>query len=169
MPLSSDPRRRRRQLANLKRGENPAAAGNRHHVTHGGYAAVVAERLETKQREVFDALAADAPLRDHDGELPRHDTVAVTMLAKALCRLEDVETHLTQRGLLDDDGNQRPAVDLERRLRAEIGDWVDALGMTPRSRAKLGLDVARATGFDLAQHWAQDDDGDVIDGGEAAA
>lgn len=168
MPLSSDPRRRRRQLANLKRGENPADRGNRHHVTHGGYAAVVAGRLEAKQREVFDALAADAPLRDAVGELPRHDTVAVTMLAKALCRLEDVERHLTQRGLVDDDGNDRPAVDLERRLRGEVADWVDALGMTPRSRARLGLDLTRAQHFDLAQHWAQGDEADVIDGDEAA-
>jgi hypothetical protein len=30
---------------------------------------------------------------------------------------------------------------------------LDALGMTPRSRAKLGLDVQR--GFDLAKHWAE--------------
>lgn len=174
MPLSSDPRRRGRQLANLKRGDNPADRGNRHHVTHGGYAAVVAERLEAKQREVFDALAADAPLRDPDGELPRHDTVAVTMLAKALCRLEDVETHLTQRGFLDDDGNERPAVDLERRLRGEVADWVDALGMTPRSRARLGLDVARAGNFDLAQAWADADDDDpdrpeTVDGSAEAA
>ena len=31
-----------------------------------------------------------------------------------------------------------------------------ALGMTPRSRVRLGLDVAR--GFDLAQHWATEEE-----------
>jgi len=49
-------------------------------------------------------------------------------------------------------GAVRPAVELEGRLRREAADYLDALGCTPRSRARLGLDVAR--GFDLAQHWA---------------
>lgn len=160
-PLSPDPRRRQRQLANLRRGGTPAAAGNRHRVSHGGYAEVAAARLDVKQTELVQALAADAPLRDHDGELPRHDTVAVTMLAKCLCRLEDVEAYLTLRGLVDDEGSERPAVDLERRLRGEVADWLDALGMTPRARARLGLDVARAQTFDLARHWA---DAQVVEG-----
>lgn len=38
------------------------------------------------------------------------------------------------------------------------------MGMTPRSRARLGLDVRRAGQFDLARAWAEED---VIDG-EAA-
>jgi hypothetical protein len=36
---------------------------------------------------------------------------------------------------------------------------MDALGMTPTSRAKLGLDLVRAQSFDLARQWAEDDDG----------
>jgi hypothetical protein len=51
----------------------------------------------------------------------------------------------------------RPAVELEGRLRREVADYLDAMGMSPRSRARLGLDVGR--GFDLAQHWAQEDTG----------
>ena len=42
-------------------------------------------------------------------------------------------------------------------------DLLDRLGMTPRARAALGLDLARATRFDLAQQWAADSDGDVIE------
>lgn len=142
-------------LANL-RSAPAAPAGNSRHRTHGGYAALVPARVDLKQRELLDALAQDAPLRDTDGGLPRHDTVAVLMLAKALLRLEDVETFLTLRGVVDDKGRERPAVDLERRLRLEVADALDALGMTPRSRARLGLDVARAQAFDLAEHWAVD-------------
>lgn len=59
-------------------------------MTHGAYAQVVVERLEAKQREVFEALAADAPLRDPDGSLPAADGVTVRLLADVLCRLEDV-------------------------------------------------------------------------------
>lgn len=44
-------------------------------------------------------------------------------------------------------------VELETRLRREALDLAESLGMTPRSRAKLGVDVQR--GFDLAQHWAE--------------
>ena len=117
-----------------------------------------AGRLEAKQAEIAAALGDDAPLRDAAGELPRHDAVAVVLLAKALCRLEDVERYLVERGLFDDKGEQRPAVGLEHQLRREIADGLDSLGMTPRSRAKLGLDVARAAGFDVAQHWAGEGD-----------
>jgi len=32
------------------------------------------------------------------------------------------------------------------------------MGMTPRSRAKLGLDVRRAGSFDLAREWQREDE-----------
>src|SRR4051812_10862035 len=86
--LSKDPAKRAAQLGNL--GLTSAEPGNRRAVTHGAYARVAAERLDAKVFEVFDALAEDAPLRDRDGALPAADTVAVRMLAEALCRLEDV-------------------------------------------------------------------------------
>lgn len=154
MPLSRDPDARRRQLANLRPGAMTAPPGNRRAVKHGAYAAVVRERLEAKSREVYEALAADAPLRGPDGELPAADAVAVRLLAEALCRLDDVSAHLRDRGLTDEDGAVRPAVELESRLRREAADHADALGMTPRSRARLGLDVAR--GFDLATAWSEE-------------
>jgi len=71
-----------------------------------------------------------------------------------------VSAHLRDFGLFDQaTGEPRPALDLERRLRAETLDLAESLGLTPRSRAKLGLDLQR--GFDLAQHWAAEevDDG----------
>lgn len=71
MPLSGDPDARARQLANLRPGARTAPPGNRRALSHGGYAAVTRDRLDTKVREVYDALAADAPLRDLDGGLPQ--------------------------------------------------------------------------------------------------
>ncbi len=151
MPLSSRPGARARQLANLNRGGNPAPLGNQRHRSHGGYARVARPQLEAKEREVFDALAEDAPLRDVDGGLPRPDALVVTLLAKALCRLEGVEAYTRLYGSVEfKTGNVRPAAELERRLRAEALDYAEALGMTPRSRARLGLDLARTTDLAIA-------------------
>lgn len=168
MPMSRDPRKRQRQLANLQRGgQTPTAAprGNQRARTHGAYAVVAADRLDRKQAEVFAALAEDAPLRAPDGGLPAAHAVPVHMLAKALCRLEDVEQFLTLRGLVDDDGKERPALDVERRLRLEVADWCDALGMTPRAQARLGLDLVRTEAMDLAKAMSALD---IVDGDEAA-
>ena len=155
MPLSSNPRKRERQLRNLKPAP-PVQPGNRFAVQHGGYAAIARDRLEEKQRQVFDALSADAPLRDARGELPRHDAAQVTLLADVLCRLDSINSYLDARGYLDDKGNVRPAAELAGRMRREASDYLDALGMTPKSRAKLGLLLQRTV--DLASAMNEPDD-----------
>jgi phage terminase small subunit len=156
-PLSSHPAARASQLANLRR----APAGNQRAVSHGGYAALARDRLEVKVREVYDALAEDAPLRDADGGLPAQDSTVVTLLAECLCRLEDVTANIRDCGVFQARGKHkgtvRPAVELESKLRREAAGYLDSLGLTPKSRAGLGLDLARTR--DLAQEWAgQGDD-----------
>lgn len=144
MPLSSNPERRDAQLRNLRRA--PAApAGNRRHVTHGGYAVVADERLDARVLEVFRALGDDLPLRGADGEMPPADAARVRLLAEAMCRLDDLADFLRRRGIEDEKGRLRTAaLDLERRLRAEAANHADALGLSPRSRVDLGLDLQRA-------------------------
>jgi hypothetical protein len=159
-PLSSDPEARERQLANLQSAP-PAPSGNQRARRHGGYADVARERVESRIAELLGGLAEDAPLRAADGGLPAHDTAIVHLLAVTLCRVESVETYLTAYGYLDAAGNVRPAADLAGRLRREAADYLDALGMTPRSRARLGLDLADAAGKapDLARLLAGHQDG----------
>ena len=155
MPLSRDPARRAAQLANL-RNAPPAPLGNRRTVRHGGTARVVAARLDEKVREVFDALALDAPLRDADGGLPAADTMQVRLLAECLCRLDDVSAYLRSFGLFDERTRQpRPALEVEQRLRREAADYLDAMGMSPRARAKLGLVLARTV--DMATAMSEPD------------
>jgi hypothetical protein len=156
MPLSDDPAKRARQLANL-RPAPPAPEGNRRRLRHGGYAEVARDRLEGKVREMCDALGADAPLRDADGELPAADHAAMMVAATAMCRLEDVTAHLATTGFLDQrTGEPRMAVlDLERRLRRDALDALERFGMTPASRAALGLDLARTV--DVAQVLSEPD------------
>ena len=146
-------------LANLRPGGNVAPLGNTQTRKHGAYARIAAERLDEKAREVYDALAADAPLRGDDGGLPSHDAVQVRLLADVLCRLDSVGAWLAGRWATDE--GQR-ALEIESKLRREAADYLDALGMTPRSRAKLGLNLARTAGaFDLARHWQEQGDDDA--------
>ena len=154
VPLSRDPQARGRQLANLVSAPS-APAGNRRARSHGGYAVVTARERDVKAREVFAALSADAPLRGPDGGLPSADTAVVSLFARCLVQLERVEEDMADHGWRDrKTGEARPVVDLARRLRAEALDYAESLGMTPRSRARLGLDLQRS--FDLAQAMAED-------------
>jgi hypothetical protein len=66
-----------------------------------------------------------------------------------------VNASLAARGYLDGKGNVRSAAELAGRMRREASDYLDALGMRPRSRAKLGLDLARTT--DLATAMSEED------------
>jgi hypothetical protein len=157
VPLSDDPAKRQRQLANLQPNARPAPVGNQHRRTHGGYARVRTDEIGQRAAELFDALAADAPLRDPDGELPPVDVAAVHLLARTLVRLERVEAHLDSTGEVDQrSGEPRHAViDLEARLRREAAAMLDRLGMTPAARARLGLDLART--IDAAQVISEPD------------
>jgi len=149
-PLSRDPERRAAQLANLRPGKAPE--GNRRALSHGGYGRLDEGRLASKRRELFEMLADDAPLRDEAGGLPRHDQLAVSLLAETLTRLESVRVYLDMHGQLDGKGRERPAVTIEDRLIGRAEDLAESLGMTPRSRAKLGVDTAR--GMSLADEIA---------------
>jgi phage terminase small subunit len=155
-PLSNDPQRRKAQLANLRNA--PAAPqGNQRTRVHGAYAALPAERVDAKVRQVAAALAEDAPVRAADGGLPAADAVAVRQLAEALCRLDDIAEYLSRRGWEDNSGKPRPVLDYEGRLRSHVLDLLRELGMTPRARAALGLDLVRAAsaGDQLDAHLAQ--------------
>jgi hypothetical protein len=140
--LSKDPAKRKRQLANLRRGGTNPAGGRP--PAHGAYAVIARERLEKREADVFGALASDAPLRNADGSLPGADAVLVRLLAECLCRLDSVASYLRDRGMIDDAGNVRPAVEVEGRLRREAADHAEALGMSPRARSKIGMDLIRA-------------------------
>jgi phage terminase small subunit len=159
MPLSRDPAKRARQLANL-RSAPPAPAGHRRALVHGAYASVARDRIDAKARAVFDAIAADAPVRENGG-LPAADGVVVALLAEALCRLDDIGAYLSMHGWADEHGSPRPVLDAERSLRGQVLSLCVELGMTPRSRAALGLDLVRAgQALDLAKHWQENGGGD---------
>lgn len=141
-----------------EQGPKPPAppTGNRRAVSHGAHAQVLPARLDAKAQAVYVELAADAPVRGQDGDLPAHDREMVRLLARCLCRLEDVSAWLDEHGVLDRRGKVRSAALWERRLRSEAARYLAALGMTPTARAKLGLDLARTV--DLATAMSEPDE-----------
>jgi hypothetical protein len=144
MPLSRDPAARARQLANLRPGGGAGDRGLARARTHGAYAEITAEQLRGEELRVYEALAADAPVRDPDGGLPAADTLIVRQLAEARVRLQRISDHLMARGIERKDGSLRPAVELELRIRAHVLDLMRELGMTPKARVAMGVDLVRA-------------------------
>jgi Phage terminase, small subunit len=128
-------------------------------LTHGGYAELARARLAENERRIYDALAADAPLRDSAGALPAHDSAIVALLADCLCRLDVLRLDIGAHGVLVERGRRkgqvRPAVELEARLRREAAGYLAELGMTPKARAALGVDLARTV--DLATAMSEQD------------
>lgn len=161
MPLSNDPQKRARQLANLRPGQHKPPLGHTLAVKHGGFARVGAARLAEKVRELYEALGEDLPLRAADGGVPPADEARLSLCARAMARLEDVERYHDNFGWRDvKTGNPRPSVEVERTLRVEVANHLDALGCSPASRVKLGVDLQRS--FDLAKHWADEAQGDYL-------
>lgn len=152
-------------LANLKRGEQPAPTGNRRALRHGGYSEALVADVSAEVRELMDALGDAAPVRDPDGSLPAADVVAVERAARLLRRYRKLEAWLDLYGELDErTGEVKPAARLAGEVGTSLDRALDALGMTPTSRGKLGLDLARTV--DLAQEWARES-GDAAGDGDA--
>jgi len=151
VPLSDDPAKRSRQLANLRPGAGAGDGGHGRALKHGGTARrATLVRAGTWAAAIQAELEREAPLRDASGGLPLHDRQVVELLASALARLEAVTTWLDLRPALDPQGRPWPAEEIARSLRLEAARYLDALGMSPGSRAKLGLDLQRTTSLAVA-------------------
>jgi hypothetical protein len=158
VPLSRDEQARSRQLANLRRGGPPAEPGNGLALKHGGHSELLLADVEAEVRELVDALGSAAPVRAADGGLPDADVPAVEQAARALRRYRSLSAWCDAHGRLEErTGKVKPAADLELRAERALGLALDALAMTPRSRARLGLDLARSV--DVASALSEPDPG----------
>lgn len=129
----------------------PAEPGNRRAMTHGARAAIT----DAERAPFLERILAERPVQPVGED---HDRIAVEALADNLARQERIKVWLTERGDLDTrHGKIRPAAEYLRKLRVEGLKLLEALGMTPASRARLGLDLAKAQSFDLARHWQRED------------
>lgn len=81
------------------------------------------------------------------------DEPALTLLAWQLARIESANEYLAEHGLLDAKGKPRPVLKILSTSENSAARLMDALGLTPTSRAKLGVDLAK--GADLAAELAK--------------
>lgn len=159
-PLSSDPEARKRQLSNLRTTTVPGAGlrqAQAANVIHGGRARTFRPEVHGPvAAEIAEALAEDAPLRDDDGGLPRHDRAAVELTAVALLNARRLSAYLELHGDVDPGTREpRPAVEQLSRAASTAFKMLGQLGMTPAGRARLGLDLVRAEAS-LAERLSDD-------------
>lgn len=137
------------------RGHPDFVKGNAVGVRHGAHTRtnLPTHRVEAKTEEIADAV----PVRGQDGGLHPSDRHAVAMLADVLVRIELASAHLAEVGMVNRTGRRKgEAHSLLRhisRWEAQARDWMNDLGMTPRARAALGVDLAKQR--DLAREWAE--------------
>jgi hypothetical protein len=128
----------------------PFSKGNTVGTTHGAHAPLTAKHKDV--REKVEEIAEVVPVRGPDGGLHPADREAVVRLAELLCRIDRATAHLDRHGLTNRKGEAHSLLRHISRWEAAARDWMSDLGMTPRSRVALGLDLARTR--DLAQEWA---------------
>jgi hypothetical protein len=125
----------------------PAGPGNRRAVTHGGYATLA---LAPRSAEIRVQLRELVPARMDA------DDAAISLLSFQLARIEAAADYLERHDLLDSRGRPRPVLKVLSTWENSAARLLDQLGLTPTSRAKLGLDLTRARGAALAEHLQRD-------------
>jgi hypothetical protein len=143
-PIGGGGARHPRSLANLRAGAGAwqpgATVALRHGLRSRQPSAAV---LDPIKQEIMDALAADLPIKDANGDVPGADRFMVEMCAIALLRVRRCEAFLALHGDADDRGRMRPEFDALGKAVEAAARLLDRLGMSTRSRAALGVDVSR--------------------------
>jgi hypothetical protein len=120
---------------------------NRHSLVHGGRSVVALEpRAAEIAVEVRELVPASSPA----------DEPSIRLLALALAQVEAASVWLAEHGLVDENGNARNLLKHLGTMMNTAARIADRLGMTPTSRARLGLDLSR-TGDVLGEYLAERD------------
>ena len=85
----------------------------------------------------------------------------VEAAALLLIQIRRCDGYLRTHGETDVRGRFGPEVEQLDRTISRFIATLDKLGATPTSYGKLGFDVARASQFDLAKHWAEESDAEA--------
>jgi hypothetical protein len=113
-----------------------ARPGNGLAVTHGGTAVL---RLSRRSSEIADGLREIVPTYSEA------DEPTIRLLALVLARIETVNDWLSEHGVFRTSrGDPQPILRSLSTWENTASRLADRLGLTPTSRAALGLDLARA-------------------------
>lgn len=153
---SSDGTRRGQHPKSKAALKNTAPVGNQRALQHGARAETDSSLvyLDATRQKLADWIAATAPVRESGG-LPPADAPAVDSAARTWARLRQIDDYIAEHGPLDEDGNPRPALLALERTTKNLNDSLAQLGMTPKARAELGLNLAKAA--DLATAMSEPD------------
>jgi len=118
---------------------NVATPGNLRGVRHGAFSARLLAPVVEDTLDVVESMCEGTPAAG-----PSFAAARETLATKA-ARLRMVTTWLDEHGWMDRRGSIRPATRLEVQLAQSVEASLDALGLTPTSAAKLGVDLGKAT------------------------
>lgn len=111
-------------------------------------------RLAPRAAEIADDLRQVVPT------VSEADEPTIRLLALVLARVEVVNVWLDEHGLLKPNGAPQAVLGVLSTWENTASRLCDRLGLTPTSRAQLGLHVTRARGEALRSHLAEHYDGD---------
>jgi hypothetical protein len=125
-----------------RKSHPPFEPGNQVAATHGAYSII---RLEPRADQIAADLREIVPARSES------DEPTIRLLALSLAQIEAATLYVAERGLVDRKGRPQPILRHLSTVTNTAARLCDRLGLTPTSRAQLGLDLAR-TEDTLAQH-----------------
>jgi hypothetical protein len=117
----------------------PAPVGNGRAAKHYGAARGLVPGVEG----ALDEILAGLPVRAANGEPLVYDLAICELAARELARIRQIDQWLDEHGLFGRGPKLRPAVEYRLKAARLLAELLDRLGMTPRSRAALGLDLAK--------------------------
>lgn len=124
----------------------PFGRGNGAAVRHGAFAVLrLAPRAEEIADEVRGLVPAGSPA----------DEPALRLLALSLAQVEAATLYLAENGVVDSRGKPQGILKHLGTMTNTAARLCDRLGLTPTSRASLGLDLTRARGEALRAHIAE--------------
>jgi hypothetical protein len=91
----------------------------------------------------MDEILAGLPVRGANGQPLVYDLALCELAARELARIREIDAWLDEHGLFGRGPKLRPAVEYRLKAAKLLAELLDRLGMTPRSRAALGLDLAK--------------------------
>lgn len=106
-------------------------------------------QLAPRAAEIADDLRAIVPASSSS------DEPTIRLLALVLARVEAANNWLAEKGIFRDaKGNVQPVIKSLSTWENTAGRLLDQLGLTPTSRAKLGVHLAHVKGEALRAHLA---------------
>ena len=142
-PETKPPGRAAHLLDERGRPAVPFEPGNQAAVTHGGRSEI---KIAGRAAELSGYLESIVPA------VSPADWPLITLLARDLAKVEAISEFLEEHGLTNPDGSERKVLlrDLATAANSAARNC-DRLGLSPTSRAKLGLDLTRTAAVHAEQ------------------